>query len=240
MALYAMSDLHLSLASDKPMDVFGEVWHDYTDKIYHGWNSVVSEDDLVIVGGDISWAMYLEEAYADLKFLNSLSGKKIIMRGNHDYWWESISKIKKFLGINGFNSIDILQNNSFIYEDFSISGSRGWILPSSEAFGANDRKVYERELIRLTLSLDDAARLESLYPEKKFKKIVVMHYPPSDVVGRVDSGYETLFKKYGVNTCVYGHLHDQSVILLNSFDIGTTHCKLVSSDYLGFKPIRLI
>lgn len=239
MALYALSDLHLSFSADKPMDVFGSVWHNYTEKILSGWNSVVSDDDLVIVGGDISWAMYLKDAYEDFAFLDSLPGKKIIMRGNHDYWWESVTKINNFFEKNRFNTISILQNNAFIYENYSISGTRGWVLPSSDGFGADDRKIYERELIRLTLSLDEAVKLESACPEKKYERLVVMHYPPSDISGRADPGFASLFESYGVKRCVYGHLHGTSAHALESFDLAGASCMLVSSDYLGFKPVRL-
>lgn len=239
MALYALSDLHLSFSADKPMDIFGSVWHNHTEKIMDGWNSVVSDGDLVIVGGDISWAMYLKDAYEDFAFLNSLSGKKIIMRGNHDYWWESVTKINKFFKKYSFDTVSVLQNNAFIYENYSISGTRGWILPSSDGFGADDRKVYERELIRLGLSLEYAQKLEKEHPEKKYERLVVMHYPPSDISGRADPGFAELFERYGVKRCIYGHLHGSSAHALESFDIAGASCMLVSSDYLGFKPVRL-
>ena len=144
MALYAMSDLHLSHSVKKPMDIFGPSWHNYMDRIKSGWTKTVSNDDTVIVGGDISWGMYLEEAREDFEFINALPGKKLLLRGNHDYWWESLAKLKAFLKENGFHSIEFLQNDAYLFEGRVICGTRGWITPQSDGFGAKDRKIYER------------------------------------------------------------------------------------------------
>lgn len=239
MALYAMSDLHLSLSAPKPMDVFGSSWHNYMEKIYSNWNDVVKEGDTVIVGGDISWAMYLDEAYEDLKFLHSLPGRKLIMRGNHDYWWQTLAKMKAFFKENGFSSIDILQNNAFVIENKSVAATRGWILPSSDSFKADDRKIYERELIRLSLSLDALIKEEKENGGNVYERIVALHYPPVTANGTADEGIFEILKKYCVSKCIYGHLHGnvgQSAFCGNLDGISF---KLVSSDYLKFIPCNL-
>lgn len=239
MALYAMSDLHLSLSASKPMDVFGPSWHNYMEKIYSNWNEIVTKDDTVVVGGDISWAMYLEDAYEDLKFLDSLPGKKLIMRGNHDYWWQTLSKMKSFFQRNGFSSIDILQNNAFVIGDKSVSGTRGWILPSSDSFRADDRKIYERELIRLSLSLDALEKEEAQNGGSTYERIVVLHYPPVNANGGADRNILEILRKYSVKKCIYGHLHGNVGQSAFCGNIGGIEFRLVSSDYLKFIPCNL-
>ena len=202
MALFALSDLHLSYGIDKPMDVFGSVWHDYMNRISQNWKSVVTNDDLVIVGGDLSWATYLDEAKADFEFLNSLPGKKLLVKGNHDYWWESVTKLKNYMLKNSFDTIVFLHNNSFCYNDYLISGTRFWVTPGSDGFGKDDQKIYDRELARLCLSLDEAKRYENAACHKKFKKIVCLHYPPVSADGKVDDGILDVFQKYNVKKCI--------------------------------------
>lgn len=239
MALYALSDLHLSLSANKPMDVFGSSWHNYMERIYNNWQSVVSDDDLCIIGGDISWAMYLDDALEDLRFLDSLPGRKLLVRGNHDYWWESLAKLKAFTASNGFESVSFLQNDGFLYGDCSIAGTRGWLLPGSDGFGADDRKIYERELIRLELSLQGVRRMEEQSGISGFRRIAVLHYPPVDSSGNPDEGISAILARYGVSECIYGHLHGPAVRSAFCGVSGGIRYRLTSADYLEFMPCNL-
>lgn len=156
MAVYAISDLHLSLSTDKPMDVFGELWKDHHLKVMENWNSKVNDDDLVLVAGDISWAMKLEEAYKDLEFIHNLKGKKVFIKGNHDYWWSSISKINAL-----FDDMYFIQNTHYVYNDYAICGTRGWI-NLENIQDEHDLKVHKRELLRLKMSLDSAKKMDMI------------------------------------------------------------------------------
>lgn len=233
-SLLALSDLHLSFGIDKPMDVFGLTWHNYMDRISQNWQSTVADDDLVIIGGDLSWATYLDEAKADFEFLNNLPGKKLLIKGNHDYWWESITKLKAFVSENGFDTISFLHNSACMYEDFVISGTRGWILPGSDRFGLDDKKIYERELIRLSLSLDEASKLQK---DQKLNKIVVLHYPPILPSGKADERILSILLEHDVKKCIYGHLHGSSAKPIQNILIEGIEFMLTSADYLGFKPL---
>lgn len=238
MALYALSDLHLSFGINKPMDVFGSAWHDYMNRILQNWKNIITDDDLVIIGGDLSWATYLDEAKSDFEFLNSLPGKKLLVKGNHDYWWESVTKLKGYMQQNSFNTIDFLHNNSFVYKDYIISGTRFWLTPGTDGFCADDRKIYDRELSRLCLSLDAAKKLEKENPQNNFKKIVCLHYPPVTGSGADEKIIEVL-KEYGVHKCIYGHLHGGG--LKNAFCgiYDGIEFQLTSADYLEFAPLKL-
>ena len=234
MALYAMSDLHLSLGVEKPMDVFGNSWHNYMDRIKFQWNKTIGKDDTVIVGGDISWGMYLEEAAEDFAFLNSLAGKKILFRGNHDYWWVSLSKLKKFLSENSFETIEFLQNDAIVSEDKVICGTRGWILPQSDGFTGKDRKIYERELIRLSLSLEKGKKIAM-----GRKIIAVFHFPPVRADGSVDPLIGEILHENSVEHCLYGHLHGQ--VAKSAFEGVSEGIEfhLTSADFLNFTPYNL-
>ena len=239
MSLFVLSDLHLSLGIDKPMDVFGFVWQDYMKKILQNWTKTVTSDDLVIIGGDLSWATYLEEAKKDFEFLNSLPGKKLVIKGNHDYWWESVTKLKKFTEANFFDSIEFLHNTCFNYEDALISGTRFWLMPGTDGFSADDQKIYDREISRLCLSLDGAAAIEKKNPKIAFKKVVCLHYPPVSPKGDVDENVISVLKKHNVKKCLYGHLHAGGI--KNAF-CGVKdgiEFSLTSADYLNFKPLKL-
>ena len=235
MALYAMSDLHLSLSAEKPMDIFGSAWHNYMEKIDANWRSLITDDDLVIVGGDISWAMYIEEANKDFEFLNLLPGKKLLVRGNHDYWWTSYSKLRQYVASNGFDTISFLQNDSFVYENTVISGTRGWLIPSSESFGSKDSGIYERELIRLELSLKSAVSNS----DEGMRRIAVLHYPPISSEGVPDEKISELLRRYGVTKCVYGHLHGYACSESFSGVADGIEYALVSADHLQFNPYNL-
>ena len=234
MKLFALGDLHLSLDRKfdienasachgyKPMAVFGDGWKDHTNRIYEHWCQVVGEDDLVLVPGDISWAMKLADTVFDFDFLHRLPGKKLLLRGNHDYWWHSPTKIRQLLP----PSIAILQNDAYFVRDIAIAGTRLWTLPDAGDADSNDKKIFERELIRLELSLKAA---------KGRPTVVMFHYMP--VNERCDRNAVTdLLQQYPVQTVVYGHLHDQSHRIAVEGDHFGMAFHLVSGDYLAFCP----
>ncbi|RKD22373.1 hypothetical protein SAMN02745883_00786 [Caminicella sporogenes DSM 14501] len=229
MALFAIGDLHLSFSSNKPMDVFGENWINHTEKIKNNWIKNIKGEDTILIPGDISWAMKLKEAIYDLNWINNLPGKKILIRGNHDYWWTSLSKMNSL-----FENMMFLQNNYFTYEDYAICGTRGWICPNENKFDEHDKKIYERELHRLRLSLNAAVK------DGYDKFIVMTHYPPTNEKFE-KSGFIEIYEEYKVEKVVYGHLHD-----LDSFEAGLkgvlngVEYILTSCDYLNFNPIRIL
>ena len=160
MALYTIADLHLPLGINKPMDIFGSNWSNYVERIYENWNTYICENDTVILPGDFSWATYLEQSYKDFDFLNKLPGIKILLKGNHDYWWSTISKLNKFISDNNFKNIYFLHNNHYTYKDVALCGTRGWMHPKWNNITAEDRKIFDREILRLKLSLDSAAQIK--------------------------------------------------------------------------------
>ncbi len=238
MALFALSDLHLSFGINKPMDVFGPSWQDYMQRIHDNWYGSVCDDDLVVVGGDLSWATYLDEAKADFEFLHTLPGKKLLIKGNHDYWWESVTKLNAFIAANGYDSISFLHNTAYVYGDFVIAGTRGWLLPSADGFNLTDKKIYGRELIRLSLSLDEALRLEHMH-QKELKKIAVLHYPPLMPDGTPDEEISGILKKYNVKSCIYGHLHGNALRSVQPVLSDGIRYSLTSADYLNFNPVEI-
>ncbi len=239
MAIFTMSDLHLSFESNKPMEVFGSAWDNYIRRIYENWHSTVSDNDTVIIGGDISWSMNLIDCKRDFEFLNNLPGKKLLFKGNHDYWWESMTKLNAFLDQNRFDTIEFMHNASAVCEDSIISGSRGWSLPADSGFGENDRKIYERELARLVLSFEDGKRKCSELDFNPKKRICVLHYPPFSKNGEIDQEILAILKKYEVTHCIYGHLHSKSTQNACEGKYENIMFNLVSSDHLKFTPIKL-
>lgn len=198
MKVYAISDLHLCISGAKPMDIFGEKWENYLDKIKTDWQAKVSDDDVVLIAGDISWAMTEEEATKDLEFFNGLKGKKIIIRGNHDYWWTGISKVRKILPENVY----AIQNDAIKIGEYIFCGSRGWTVPETEHLTEHDKKIYERELIRMDMALASAKVLQT----NNEKIVVLIHFPPFNSK-RQKNDFVTMFEKYGVDSVIYGHLH---------------------------------
>ncbi|NMB35539.1 MAG: serine/threonine protein phosphatase [Firmicutes bacterium] len=227
--IYAISDLHLSLGGEKPMDIFGELWKDHHLKLRENWLKIVEDDDTVIIGGDFSWALKLEEAREDLDFVHRLPGNKILFKGNHDYWWQSYNKVKKALP----PSIQAVQNNYIPYQGrLALCGTRGWTIPGGENYTAQDEKIYQRELIRLRLSLSKAQ-------EEGFDDfIVTLHYPPFNFRGE-NSGFTAIMQEFAVRICLYGHLHnvDQQDVFQGERD-GIDYF-FVAADFLDFNP-RLI
>ena len=225
MKIYAISDLHLSLCGDKPMDIFGEKWGGYLEKIEYDWNSKVSETDVVLISGDISWAMQLENALIDLEFLNRLKGTKIIIRGNHDYWWQSISRLREKLPSN----VIALQNDAVKIGDYIFCGSRGWAVEGSPEFTEQDVKLYNRETERFRLALKNAENLR-LNGEKL---IALIHYPPFNI-RRENSNFTALFEEFKVDKVVYGHLHGKDAkpyyrINKNGIEYILASCDLVDN-----------
>lgn len=226
MKVFAISDLHLSINNPKPMDIFGPAWDGYLEKIIDDWNEKVSQEDIVLIPGDISWAMRLSDAEPDLDIICNLKGNKVIIKGNHDYWWGSIGNVRKYL----HNNTNALQNDAIKIGDYIIGGSRGWLLPDSSEFKAdNDEKIYKRELIRMELSLKSMKALQT----NEEKLIFMTHFPPYNNKGE-DSEVTALFEKYGVNSVVFGHLHSydrnqNSVIEKNNIKYYLCSCDLVDN-----------
>ena len=223
MALYALGDTHLSLSADKPMDVFGGSWEGYVDKLSQGLGAL-SPEDTVVLCGDISWGMSLEEAKADFGFLDALPGRKLILKGNHDYWWNTASKMNAFFADNGFTTLHILHNNCYTYGPYALCGTRGWFYEEEQS--GHNEKVFNRELIRLEASLKAAGERE---------KICFLHYPPL-YQGYHCSEIIDLLECYGVSKCYYGHLHGGSHRLAIEGRHGGVEYHLVSADYLRFQP----
>lgn len=224
MALYALSDLHLSFTDDKPMGIFGDKWVDHDKKIEENWLNTVKDSDTVLIGGDISWSMTHEDSMKELKFISELPGRKILIKGNHDYWWTSIKKLNSL-----YDNMDFIQNEHFFYEDYAICGTRGWVVEGSEKFKEEDKKIYLREGIRLENSLKSAMGQNA-------KKIIAMiHYPPFNE-RKEPSIFTELFKSYPVEKVIYGHLHGPALkSAFTGIKDGIEYI-CTSGDYLDFKP----
>ena len=240
MSIYAIGDLHLSLNREKPMDIFGGNWKNHEQKIKENWKNTVQDTDLVILPGDFSWEMHLKDMYNDFAYLNELPGKKLLLKGNHDYWWTTLAKMREFLQENKFENIDFVYNNSYLFEDKIIAGTRGWALNDTE----NSDKMNHREEERLKLSLQSGV---DNFGDKEI--ICIMHYPPIIEENKNDannqsknlkvSNYVQIMKEYNVKTCLYGHLHGESHKEAFEGIIEGINFKLVSSDYLDFKLYKV-
>lgn len=228
MALYTIGDLHLSLAGDKPMDKFGETWQNHPEKLRTGFGAL-EEDDLTVLCGDLSWAMSMQEAEADFRFIHELPGKKLILKGNHDYWWSTATKAYKFFGEQGFDSLEILHNNALIWNDVALCGTRGWFYEEDHGT-EHDRKMMLREIQRLETSLKAGGERE---------KIVFLHYPPVFRNYRCEEILH-LLQEYEVRRCYYGHIHGRGIPLAYNGWIGCTEFRLVSADAVGFAPVRIL
>ena len=227
MRIFAISDLHLSFEADKPMDIFGPAWADHTARIKENWKGLVSHDDVVLIPGDISWAMRMSEAEKDFAFIDELPGRKIIIKGNHDYWWASLSKVKKFVP----ETVIPLQNSALAVDNIGIAGSRLWIDQdlNLEKATPEDKKIWERELVRLRQSL-------AALPEGLDARIIMTHYPPISLDGKPGRAVD-IASQFGCDVWVFGHMH------LGNLDydgfnrtIGRTRYEFVSADYLKFTP----
>ena len=227
-SLYTIGDLHLSLSVDKPMDVFGGNWENYMQKIQENWNNTVCCDDTVVIVGDVSWGMNFDQAKADFDFVNRLNGNKIVIKGNHDYWWTTMNKMNNFLQENEFTTIKILNNNYFPYGDVGICGTRGWV---NDGTCDADKKVLLREKQRLTTSI------ESCLSEGR-KPIVFLHYPPVYGTEEAEDIFSVL-EKYQIEECYYGHLHGIGARKAVEGEYKNLKLKLVSCDCIQFVPIKV-
>ncbi|MBQ5834302.1 MAG: metallophosphoesterase [Clostridia bacterium] len=243
MSLYVMADLHLSSDGSKSMAVFGARWTDYMEKIRKNWNAVVTEEDTVIVPGDISWALKLEDALEDFRFLESLPGKKLIGKGNHDFWWSTLSKMNAFLEQNEMHSIRFLYNNAYALEDFIVCGTRGWFLEESQqnTVGEVDySRIVDREVIRLRLSLDEAVKLQKEQEAlgKSLPILVFLHFPPV-WNGFVCQEILDILRAYRVKTCYFGHIHGAYYPPRMTEHEGL-ELVLTSADFLHFSPMPIL
>ena len=230
MSIYVIGDLHLSFNTQKPMDIFGENWTGHEEKIKRDWLQKVKDEDLVVLPGDFSWETYLENTKKDFEYLNSLPGKKILLKGNHDYWWTTITSMRKFLKENNFENIGFLYNNSYEFENKILCGTRGWSITDEET----NEKLINRELIRLELSLQDGV---NKYGTDK-EIIVFMHYPPitkAKIITGQEAKFVEMMRKYKVKRCFYGHLHGTSIADAVEGNIEGIELKLVSADGLDFE-----
>lgn len=240
MAIYAIGDLHLSFHENKPMDIFGENWKGHEEKIKQDWINKVKETDLVVIPGDFSWSTYLKDTYEDFKYLNSLPGKKLLLKGNHDYWWTTLKSMRNFLKENSFENIDFIFNNAYEFENYIIAGTRGWSQTEEE-----NEKFLNRETQRLEMSLKQAKEIQEkkLQEENIEKEIIVfMHYPPitnTQVEKKEETSFIKTMKKYNIKKCYYGHLHGTAIKEAVEQEYQEINFKLVSADILDFKLLRI-
>ena len=229
MSLYAIGDLHFSTSVDKPMDIFGENWEGHEFKITSSWQDNVNNEDTVLVLGDTSWGINLEQAKPDLEIINGLPGDKVFVKGNHDYWWTTVTGLNKL-----YDNMKFLQTNFYEYKDYAICGGRGWICPNIVKFDKNDAKIYKREENRIRLSLESARK-------KGYSKfIVITHYPPTNDQLE-NSIFTELYEEYNVEKVIYGHLHGKESFKmgLKGFRNGVEYI-LASCDYTDFKLIKIM
>lgn len=224
MALYTISDLHLSLSSDKPMDIF-DGWQNYVERIRKNWTRIVNPDDAVVLPGDLSWGLRLEETKADFEFINSLPGKKYIIKGNHDYWWTTMRKMKNFFAKHGFDTLDFIHNSAVVVGNVCACGARGWFFDDTES----SQKVILREASRLETSLKIAA-------DTGLEPVVFLHYPPV-YGGQVCEEIFDVIKKYRVKRVYYGHIHGENAAKLAVGSYQGVKFRLVSCDQVDFTPV---
>lgn len=234
MALFGISDLHLSYGVDKPMSIFGKVWIDYEKKLIKNWNEQVSSSDSVIIAGDISWGMTFKEAFKDFEFINNLPGKKIILKGNHDYYFSTKTKMEQFLKENNFDTISVLYNNAIDTEKYILCGTRGWGL-NEDASNQDNLKLIAREEGRLEISIAQAKIIQSKYIQKNLTKplLAVMHFPP------FVSNFQRILEENDVKKCIYGHLHGYGHRMVKQGIINDVEYVMVGCDYNNFRLIEL-
>ena len=221
MSIFTISDLHLSLGTDKPMEIFG--WDNYVSRIESNWKRLVKDEDTVVIPGDFSWALKLEESLEDFKFLNSLPGKKLLLKGNHDLWWSTVKKVNEFFAKNKIDTVELVFNNAVVVEDFAVCGTRGWLFSGAE----DDKKIIDREAGRLRRSLEEAVKTGK-------EPIVFTHYPVAYGEENCKELLEVL-KEFDVETVYYGHIHGNGFNnAIPEFD--GIKLKLVSSDCINFVP----
>lgn len=233
MSIYTIGDLHLSFHENKPMSIFGDNWKGHEEKIKQDWIKKVKENDLVVIPGDFSWSTYLKDTYEDFSYLHSLPGKKLLLKGNHDYWWTTVTSMKKFLAENNFTNIDFLYNTAYEFENCIIAGTRGW----GQTEEAEDKKLFKREVARLQLSLEQARKLNK-NQEKEI--IVFLHYPPiTNSKDNNSNEWIEVMKEYHVKRCYYGHLHSMAIHDAVEGNYEGIEFQLVSADKLDFKLLEI-
>lgn len=236
MSIYTIGDLHLSFKNPKPMNIFGENWNKHEEKIKQDWLSKVKEEDLVVLPGDFSWETYLKETDKDFEYLNSLPGTKVLLKGNHDYWWTTVTSMRNFIKENNFENIDFIYNTSYEFEDVIIAGTRGWSLIEDTA---DKERMINRECARLELSLKDAMQKNA---DETKEIIVFIHYPPivnDNLVQNKESEFIRVMKKYNVKRCYYAHLHAGSIKDAIEGEHFGIQFKLVSADGVDFKLVKV-
>ena len=228
MALYVLGDTHLSLGGSKPMDIFPG-WDGYVERLERNWRKLITPQDTIVLAGDISWAMRLTDTRKDFEFLQQLPGQKLIMKGNHDYWWTTANKMNAYLKAEGFDTLHILHNNHYAFQQYGICGTRGWVSINGETA---DAKVLAREVQRLEVSIQSALK-EQLTP------IVFLHYPP--IYGN-SYNYEILevLHRYAITECYYGHIHGKAHQYAFEGMYEETKMHLISGDYIQFKPVKIV
>ncbi len=230
MNIYAISDLHLSSAVDKPMDIFGTSWEGHPDNIFDNWRAVVKEGDLVLICGDISWAMKLSEAKADLDLIAALPGKKVMIRGNHEFWWQGIGKVRAILPEGMF----AIQNDALRFDDVLLCGTRGWSCPDLD-YTEDDARLFAREIERLKISLSQMQKMR----KEDDRVICMLHFPPFNVRRERNELLE-LLESYDIDFVLYGHLHGKDCRADKVVKICRTKYFLTSCDQIGFMPIQIL
>lgn len=228
--VFAIADLHLEGSQDKPMGIFGEHWDNHWDKIKESWINNIADDDIIIIPGDISWAMSLEDAKTDIEELASLPGHQIFIKGNHDFWWSSYTKVNDILS----EKQHIIQNTAVKIKDVVIAGTRGWLCPNSQEYKDKDEKIYKREAIRLELSLDEAKKLM----DEKSALIGVMHYPPF-AADREETVFTEIWEKHSPDCVVFGHIHSLKLAQKYEGELNGIEYIMTACDYLNFEPKRI-
>jgi predicted phosphohydrolase len=231
MRIFAIADMHLEGGTGKTMERFGEHWRDHDRKIFEAWERIGHDDDLLIIAGDSSWAMRLEEALPDLERIGRMKGRKLLIKGNHDYWWASKAKLRWVL----HPSIELLQASSIVVDRIAIAGTRGWVCPNDSFFQERDARIYEREVGRLGRALDTLKQHKGEYD----RLIVALHYPPTNDKHE-PSGFTELIDEYGADACVYGHLHGEAIKRALTGLRGKTVYYLASADAVDFTPIEVV
>lgn len=238
MSVFAIGDLHLSFGEtvEKPMDIYGGLWADHAQRVKENWEAAVKDTDTVIIPGDISWGLRLAEALPDLEWISRLPGQKVLFKGNHDLWWSSVSKLSRLHG-----SLHFIQNQCYDGGSFVVCGSRGWLCPGESGFSAQDRKIYDRELLRLRLSLEAGkkVRQQAEAEGRETALIGVLHFPPANEASGT-SGFMELFEEYQASRVVYGHLHGQDAFGSGPQGLcGTVEYHLTSCDKLSCRPLKI-
>lgn len=244
MSIYVIGDLHLSFNENKPMNIFGDNWNGHEQKIKKDWMEKVTDNDVVILPGDFSWSMKLEDTKKDFEYINNLPGKKLLLKGNHDYWWTTITKMRKFLEENNFRNIDFIYNQGYVIDNYILAGTRGWSLLEED----KDEKIQNRELARLEASIKDGIQksnqeLNQKTNENNSKELIIfMHYPPissSKIINKEKTEFVDIMKKYNAKKCFYGHLHGASIKEAFEGEFDGIEFKLTSADGLNFKLYKI-